>query len=435
MEWEFIGELSSTNGVLQLVADPVHHRLLLGTTLGYRIFDPLSSDWIIRETTDTTGNYKVSSFLADEEDSLALLTGRENALWEGYIMDNHGLTTLGPITMEGWNLPGGEEDAGGVWGLGKLSGTPDALFASTLSFNCGYVLRSLDGGQVWSSVHDFCAGGGAGGWDLEVAPNGDILVSYGGFDEYENGIIRSSDGGDSWVEVAGDMPCVMAIGEILVDPSSAFHYFARQGRWYNPPADAALGVWATLDGGQHWEQVLQGNVTDLAMHPNDADILVAVERTEGAVLLTRDGGITWENITGNLPPIGGETQCAVCPTDERIYVADYYTDGIWATSLYVTGASHASEAECLLTVHPNPFNPSTLVSFTLRHSAAVSLEVLDVQGRLVRRLVAADLRPAGLQTMRWDGRDDSGQNLPSGLYLARLEAGAESSVIKVLLVR
>lgn len=72
-----------------------------------------------------------------------------------------------------------------------------------------------------------------------------------------------------------------------------------------------------------------------------------------------------------------------------------------------------------LRAHPNPFNPSTTVSFALDRPARVTLIVLDVRGRRVRTL--ADGRwPSGPAEIEWNGRDDRGAPVASGVYHLRL---------------
>jgi len=83
---------------------------------------------------------------------------------------------------------------------------------------------------------------------------------------------------------------------------------------------------------------------------------------------------------------------------------------------------------------PNPFNPTTTVAFELSTSAATTIDVLDLKGRLVRQLFAGDL-PAGSQFEPWDGRDGRGRNVSAGVYLIRVRAGVETGTIKVVLTK
>ena len=83
---------------------------------------------------------------------------------------------------------------------------------------------------------------------------------------------------------------------------------------------------------------------------------------------------------------------------------------------------------------PNPFNPRTTIGFDLARSQAVRLDIYDLRGRLVRRLVDEPM-PAGKHTAVWDGRDERGRNAASGTYLYRLRAGEEVHRRKMQLVR
>jgi len=76
----------------------------------------------------------------------------------------------------------------------------------------------------------------------------------------------------------------------------------------------------------------------------------------------------------------------------------------------------------LTTLHqnvPNPFNPMTAVSFDLARAGTVRLQIYGLDGRLVRVLADGEL-PAGRHTFKWDGTDQGGQRLASGVYLTRL---------------
>lgn len=94
-----------------------------------------------------------------------------------------------------------------------------------------------------------------------------------------------------------------------------------------------------------------------------------------------------------------------------------------------------SPADLRLAAAPNPFNPRTVVSFELRESGAVSLAVLDARGRRVRQLIAGAPYPPGRHELLYDGRDQSGRDLATGVYLLRLETSAGVATRKLTLVR
>ncbi len=85
---------------------------------------------------------------------------------------------------------------------------------------------------------------------------------------------------------------------------------------------------------------------------------------------------------------------------------------------------------------PNPFNPSTRIAFVIPggQDADVLLRVLDARGRVVRTLARGTL-PAGEHRVVWDGRDDGGALLGSGIYLCRLEAGGAATMRAVTLLK
>jgi hypothetical protein len=88
-----------------------------------------------------------------------------------------------------------------------------------------------------------------------------------------------------------------------------------------------------------------------------------------------------------------------------------------------------------LSVHPNPFNPQTELTFRLPAAGPVNLVIHDARGRVIRRLLVGESRAAGRHVVSWNGRDDSGRAAPAGVYFARLETVATLTTRKLTLVR
>src|SRR5262249_48072404 len=83
---------------------------------------------------------------------------------------------------------------------------------------------------------------------------------------------------------------------------------------------------------------------------------------------------------------------------------------------------------------PNPFNPETTIRFELPSAMRVQLSIFDVHGRLVRNLID-EQRPAGASTAEWNGRDNSGTQVATGVYFYVLEAGGSRYQRKMVLLK
>jgi hypothetical protein len=87
-----------------------------------------------------------------------------------------------------------------------------------------------------------------------------------------------------------------------------------------------------------------------------------------------------------------------------------------------------------LSVYPTPFNPKTTARFYVQDAGPVKLDVYNVQGRVVKSF---DLEAAGSDwiTVDWNGRDDSGNSVPSGLYFLNAASGHQSETVRALLLK
>ncbi len=108
-------------------------------------------------------------------------------------------------------------------------------------------------------------------------------------------------------------------------------------------------------------------------------------------------------------------------------------------TVLVTGIEeHKSEtvpaAFALRQNYPNPFNPETRILYDLARSTRVRIEIFNLLGQKIRTLVDEE-KPAGTFTVVWDGRDDNGAILPSGVYIYRLTTTEFKSSKKLLLLR
>ncbi|NKB72646.1 MAG: T9SS type A sorting domain-containing protein [Candidatus Latescibacteria bacterium] len=128
----------------------------------------------------------------------------------------------------------------------------------------------------------------------------------------------------------------------------------------------------------------------------------------------------------------------------KIYVLEYArnVDGsIWEITL-PPGPTNTAVGETAATPdafavdanYPNPFNASTVISYTLPSSGQVSLRIFDAQGQTVRKLLNAQ-QPAGRYSITWDGRDNKGAQVGSGPYFAEVSWDNQRKIEKMLLLQ
>ncbi len=105
------------------------------------------------------------------------------------------------------------------------------------------------------------------------------------------------------------------------------------------------------------------------------------------------------------------------------------------TSVVFNAPNLIPESYALRQNYPNPFNPTTNIVYELPVGARVKLEVFNMLGQKVRTLVKNEDMAIGLHQVQWDGKDDLGLKVGSGVYIYRLDAGTFSASRKMLLLK
>ena len=99
-----------------------------------------------------------------------------------------------------------------------------------------------------------------------------------------------------------------------------------------------------------------------------------------------------------------------------------------------TGGREKPSQFALFQNHPNPFNQTTRIEFTLAKSGFVSLIIYDLLGREVRTLASEHLN-SGYRSVFWDGKNDSGEDVASGIYFYQLRIRDYSATRRLALLK
>ncbi len=245
-------------------------------------------------------------------------------------------------------------------------------------------------------------------------------------------------------------PAASPPGSAVFDRSSVSH----TGSWsahitgLMPSTQAAYIQTLAVEPGQHVR--LNGWVKRDLNSPIEKVCLkmfFSVDGTPGGLVTANlspvnganEQGWTWVN-GGATVPEGADSVAILCSIDGlseawfddiRISVRESGTSGMeneeWQgdPSLSVCSVLHQN--------YPNPFTTTTIVDYEISNDSQITLELYDISGRMVRTLVR-DYLPAGKHSIEWDGNDDSGINVASGVYFCRLETADRSTQARKLML-
>jgi hypothetical protein len=85
--------------------------------------------------------------------------------------------------------------------------------------------------------------------------------------------------------------------------------------------------------------------------------------------------------------------------------------------------------------YPNPFNPVTAIAYTTKVTGPVTMKIYSIDGRLVRTLKESEYTTAGSHEVRWNGIDNAGRHVPSGIYFVRTSVHEETSIFKLAITK
>jgi hypothetical protein len=400
-DWEYL----AMDGVGShcIVSDPDHQRVFVGTWEGFHYLDENSDIWTNRDWEGWIGR-EVHAVDWHPDLDQRVLTGRENGWFKGYLelSDDLGITEDFIYESQG----------------GAVS---DMIHDDSYHYACtwpdiapGEFLRSADGGESWNLLT------GHGHYAMTSLELGfaDELFLAG-----DNRVTRSVDNGLTWDQVGTGLSpdlgvyCLASVwpgGDVL--PEMSLLASNDQGLFYT-------------ENGDNWDQVHTSVFRNIRTFSGMYNVVAGVT-FDGRVLVSTDWGGYWEDETGALAGLS-PIDVALSPWHNSLYVLTA-EHGVYRVEDVITDTPQVPAAPATLDLRaaPNPFNPRTTLSFELESAARVSLEIFDPAGRLMETVIDHRMMGSGGHKLHWNGND-----LASGLYLARISAGGEMSVTRLILLK
>jgi hypothetical protein len=310
-------------------------------------------------------------------------------------------------------------DSGQTWNLVPIDGTQTALVAvGFATADIGFVAgedgnlrRTGDGGLTW--LHSFHK-------DASAFYSINFLDGDHGMAVGKDGLVIATDnGGVTWENI--DSPTTRTLNAVrMVGVHNAFiSGFDRLLLGYSlQPVPTLI---TSFDAQPNPFSV------DLSWAVRDEANLseFRIERSDGLA------GRTFRDIAGTSRSFRDNSVVSGSTYEYTLVALD--NDGATTYSAPIRVTTSKVELALLPNV-PNPFNPSTTVRYILPAREIARVTIYDVSGRLVTTLVNRE-EAAGSYEVVWNGTDDAGSHVASGVYLARIEAGKQSLSRKMVLLK
>ncbi|MFZ1323502.1 MAG: YCF48-related protein [Ignavibacteria bacterium] len=295
-------------------------------------------------------------------------------------------------------------DAGQIWQNINSSVNSTLNKISFINQNTGYIagnrgviLKSTDSGENWIRIN-----AGIDSLDiytLEFVDNDRLLMSGS-----ESMIYNSNDGGNSWNYYSLNMP----------NPLFTIEFINSNSGWVSGCCGMFL---KTTDGGANWSKdfYLTPGFTLYSMKFTD-DNFGMIVGSSGYILRTTNGGVNWDSVLSNtnkelysLFLINKDTGFAVGNNGTVLKTTNGGGEGF--TLGISSFENNQPEYFQVSQNFPNPFNPTTKISFSLLKSGNVTLEVFDISGKKISEIVRSRYEPGNYE-IQFDGSE-----LSSGVYL------------------
>lgn len=231
---------------------------------------------------------------------------------------------------------------------------------------------------------------------------------------------------DDYIELFNPLSEVMSIEGMYISDD-----YEIWNKWQFPegtiiPGEGYLLVWADGDDGDY-----PGLHTNFRLDKNGETIVLTDSDLHGNTLLDSLGfTLQTADISFGRYPDGGGTWGFMAPTP---------SEGNIPLEVFLPGDAVSPTAGLTIGCYPNPFNPLIRIEFSVSSVLAgkpVTIDIFDSGGRLIRKIIENERFDPGVYTYTWNGRNDSGSHVSSGVYILRtVTAGEETGSIRIVLCR
>ncbi|MBU1680310.1 MAG: T9SS type A sorting domain-containing protein [Bacteroidetes bacterium] len=299
--------------------------------------------------------------------------------------------------------------------------------------------RSSDGGETWTKIMN------VGVRDFVFQPYEPNIIYAFSYDK----IYKSTDTGESWeVKTIGLNNVTNSFTSLVISEENSDLLYISSNTW----GDNYNYFYKSTDGGETWQSIDVGlrkitsrpQISSILLDKNDPKrIMVGLTALgqaltssyfNGGLYLTEDSGSTWKQIyDGEVNVLKADNS-----SPRNIYLGTGYgliemPDTFNVTSSQEIINSFPVEFD-LLQNYPNPFNPQTTIRYNVAKRSVVIIQIYNLPSQKIATLVN-EAKETGRYSVIWNGTNDYGLSVASGVYLYRFYAGDFVDTKKLMLIR
>lgn len=315
----------------------------------------------------------------------------------------------------------------------------DPVNPEILYYGTNHVYRTTNGADFWTSISPDLTEGLTGTRagtvsTIAVSPQNSNIIWAGTSDSH---VWVTTTNGMIWTDVSASLPHRW-VSRVVPDPddeNTAYVTFTGL-KW----ADSESHVFRTTDAGVTWTDI-SSNLPEVPINAFAVDNTVSdylFVGTDLGAYFSDDLGESWEYLNSELP--------LVTIYDFKVHpTANYLAIGTYGRSMYkmdlaiLLGGNDEIAENSISNIelkqnYPNPFKNETTIGFSLKENSLVTIEVFDLKGARVASLLNREMT-AGDHSVNWNGCDESGVRLPEAYYFCKVVAGKYNATKKMLLVK
>lgn len=324
-------------------------------------------------------------------------------------------------------------DFGSTWEQTGFPSYPGTIFKDSQNNlfvgNWGEIYKSTDNGETWVLVLS--------------NPNTELVSSFtetsedlfAGTTDYmgngNGGVYRSLDQGDNWEHIGLEYHFISSLLS-----NSNDEIFAGSRGHYN---QGIAGVYRSSDNGETWDTLTNDFCVSSLALDSEERIFAGCTWYSGPVHFSEDNGQSWQLIESELLSPTTEVRFITVSQDDYVYAIQIgdFNDAVYRSVQPTTERDDFFIQEIQnvkLSNYPNPFNPSTTISFSIPDENRINLTIYNLKGQKVKTLVNDNL-DKGNHSVVWNGKDLNNKPVCSGIYLYKIKAGNKGSVKRMILLK